>query len=50
MIAFLLVIAVFLLGGPGGDIVLYADWRLLLLLLCGIGMPILAGHLASSME
>ncbi|CAM3317142.1 hypothetical protein TSHO111613_17815 [Tsukamurella hominis] len=48
VIAFLLVVAVFLVGGPGGDIVLYADWRLLLLLLCGIGMPILAGHLASS--
>ncbi|MCS3780706.1 hypothetical protein [Tsukamurella ocularis] len=50
VIAFLLVIVAFLLGGPGGDIVLYADWRLLLLLLCGIGMPILAGHLASSIE
>ncbi len=50
VIAFLLVIAAFLLGGPGGDIVLYADWRLLLLVLCGIGMPILAGHLASSDE
>ncbi|AUN39700.1 Uncharacterised protein (plasmid) [Tsukamurella tyrosinosolvens] len=48
VIAFLLVIAAFLAGGPGGDIVLYVDWRLLLLLLCGIGMPILAGHLASS--
>ncbi|SDQ69228.1 hypothetical protein SAMN04489765_1444 [Tsukamurella pulmonis] len=50
VIAFLLVTAVFLLGGPGGDIVLYADWRLPVLLLCGIGMPILAGHLASSTE
>lgn len=48
VIAFLLVIAAFLAGGPGGDVVLYVDWRLLLLLLCGIGMPILAGHLASS--
>lgn len=50
VIAFLLVIVAFMLGGPGGDIVLYADWRLLLLLLCGIGMPILGQHLASSDE
>lgn len=50
VIAFLLVIAVFLLGGPGGDIVLYLDWRLLVLLVCGIGLPVLAGHLASSVE
>lgn len=50
VIAFFLVIAVFLSGGPGGDIVLYADWRLLLLVVCGIGMPFLARHLASSVE
>ncbi len=48
VIAFVLVTAAFMAGGPGGDIMLYADWRLLLLLVCGIGMPALARYLASS--
>lgn len=47
VIAFLLVVVAFLLGGPGNS-VMYTDWRLLFLLLCGIGMPVAAGYLASS--
>lgn len=49
VIAFLVVVAVFLLGGPGNSI-MYTDWRLPLLLVCGIGMPVAAGYLASSDE
>ncbi|BDH56260.1 hypothetical protein [Tsukamurella sp. PLM1] len=47
VIAFLVVIVAFLLGGPGNS-VMYTDWRLPLLLVCGIGMPVAAGYLASS--
>ncbi|ADG77778.1 Integral membrane protein OS=Tsukamurella paurometabola (strain ATCC 8368 / DSM / CCUG 35730/ CIP 100753 / JCM 10117 / KCTC 9821 / NBRC 16120 / NCIMB 702349/ NCTC 13040) OX=521096 GN=Tpau_1147 PE=4 SV=1 [Tsukamurella paurometabola] len=47
VIAFLIVVVVFLLGGPGNSI-MYTDWRLPLLLVCGIGMPVAAGYLASS--
>ncbi|CAM4049452.1 hypothetical protein TSST111916_19780 [Tsukamurella strandjordii] len=49
VIAFLVVVVVFLLGGPGNSI-MYTDWRLPLLLVCGIGMPVVAGYLASSDE
>lgn len=47
VIAFLVVVIAFLLGGPGNSI-MYTDWRLPFLLLCGIGMPLGAGYLASS--
>ncbi|WP_019200388.1 hypothetical protein [Tsukamurella sp. 1534] len=47
VIAFLVVVVAFLLGGPGGS-VMYTDWRLPLLVVCGIGMPAAAGYLASS--
>ncbi|KXO88921.1 hypothetical protein [Tsukamurella pseudospumae] len=49
VIAFLVVIVAFLLGGPGNSTVFY-DWRLLLVVVCGIGMPVAAGYLASSKE
>lgn len=35
LIAWILVIAVFGMFGPGGDLVLIADWRSLLLFACG---------------
>lgn len=35
LIAWLLVIAVFGMFGPGGDLVLIADWRSMLLFACG---------------
>lgn len=35
LLAWLLVIGVFGLAGPGGDVVLIPDWRTLLLLACG---------------
>ncbi|GAB3133167.1 hypothetical protein GCM10027289_22510 [Tsukamurella serpentis] len=47
VIAFLVVVAAILLG-VAGSIVVLADWRLLILVLCAIGMPIAAGYLASS--
>lgn len=47
VIGFTLMVIVFLSGGPGSS-VMYYDWRLLFLLVCGIGMPALAGYLASS--
>lgn len=47
VIAFLVVIVAFLLGGPGNS-VMFMDWRLPLVLLCGIGMPVVARYLASS--
>ncbi|MGJ0120527.1 facilitated glucose transporter [Williamsia sp. MIQD14] len=36
----LLAVAVGLLGGPGGDALLFGDWRTLLLVAVGVGIPV----------
>ncbi|WP_045823468.1 hypothetical protein [Williamsia herbipolensis] len=36
----LLAVAVGLLGGPGGDALLFGDWRTLLLVAVGVGVPV----------
>ncbi|GAA4396250.1 hypothetical protein [Tsukamurella soli] len=47
VLAFLVVIVVFLLGGPG-DSVTYTDWRVALLLGCGVGLPALAWYVGAA--
>ncbi|MGU3293762.1 facilitated glucose transporter [Williamsia sp. M5A3_1d] len=36
----LLAVAIGLLGGPGGDALLFGDWRTLLLVGVGVGVPV----------
>jgi hypothetical protein len=40
MLAWLVPVLAGLLGGPGGDVMLYADWRTLLLVVLGVGAPV----------
>ena len=40
LIAWLVPVCAGLLGGPGGDVLLYADWRTLLLVVFGVGAPV----------
>jgi len=42
LVAWVLAIGVFGLAGPGGDIVLPADWRALLLFACGLFPAVIA--------
>ncbi|GAA2067041.1 facilitated glucose transporter [Williamsia deligens] len=41
LIAWLVPVCAGLLGGPGGDVLLYADWRTLLLVVVGVGAPVI---------
>ena len=40
LLAWLVPVCAGLLGGPGGDVMLYADWRTLLLVVVGVGAPV----------
>jgi hypothetical protein len=40
LLAWLVPVFAGLLGGPGGDVMLYADWRTLLLVVLGVGAPV----------
>lgn len=44
VLAFLLTVAVFLMGGPSESVV-YNDWKIAVLLGCGVGFPVLAWYL-----